>query len=154
MIVNDEAKKQADRTCALGLIHRFFRLHYDDLKIMTDEGLRPLRELGIPETEISPRVLQRYFGGATNDWANFLYNGRRPTKVDMACLRASIELNDVYKIRQKSKMIRLMQRTAERGGAIGILGAKKPLQRRDGSIYRMDSFKMYYEALGKQLKMI
>jgi len=135
--MNIEAQNKADRACALALIRRFFRLHYDELNLRADGSFRTLRELGIPETETPPRVLQRYLGGAASHWGSIIHNGEPPTRLDMQCLRASIELKTAEDIREKTKLIRAMQRAADSGGITGIEGEKQPIRRRDSGAYFM-----------------
>lgn len=128
-----------DRVSALELIRAFMVKFEDQLEIRIGKELKPIREVEIPERKIQSHVLQRYFGGSIPHWSNVLYNGEPPTRLDMTCLRASIELKTAEDIREKTNLIRAMQRAADRGGIKGIEGVKRPIQRRDGSQYCMDA---------------
>jgi len=140
-----------DRACALALINNFSKKYYRDLRVMTENGMIPFAELGIQKQPIPAFVLRYYFGGSTRHWGNVLHNGAMPTRLDLQCLRASIEIPRLEDIRIKCKMIRSMQKssknTEERKPL--VRGAKEPITRRDGSIYNGDEWKVIDEKLNK-----
>ena len=125
-----------DRACALSPIHAFIRnenLHYTDGR----------RIYGVKPT----RLLRYCFGGTARHWGNVLYNNEMPTRLDLQCLRASIGLEDVGEITQKSIRIRAMQKAANHGNVELVKGAKPPINRRDKSVYRADSLRVIDELL-------
>jgi hypothetical protein len=132
-----------DRICALSLI-RAFRKKY----LMATFGLSEEQAARAQLSGIKPAEIMRYyFGGSTRHWGNVLYNNEMPTRLDLQCLRASIEIESLDEIRQNSKRIRSMQKAAIRGDTKALAGAKKPIERRDGSIYDSDNWRAANELL-------
>jgi hypothetical protein len=134
---------EADRTCAIALI-RAFRKKY----LMATFGLNEEQAARAQLSGIKPaEILRYYFGGSTRHWGNLLYNHELPTRLDLQCLRASIDIGDLNEIRQKSIRIRSMQKAAIRGDIKALAGAKAPIARRDGSVYDSDNWRAADELL-------
>lgn len=117
------------------------------------------RHLGLYNT--TPELLQNYFGGSRRHWGQIISNNAQPTKIDLACLKLSIEFDGKvlqkasYAIRfnatfpEKSKqLIRdwspemdlFSSRPNPRTMASCI---KMPLIRRDRSVYDRDSWQSW-----------
>ena len=136
---------EADRACALALIRAFKKKYLKNTFGFDDEQVEHVQLAGIKLTEI----LRYYFGGSTRRWGNIIYNNEIPTRLDLQCLRASIDIGDLEQIRHKSMMIRSMQKAAIRSDTRPIKGAKMPIARRDYSIYDMDTWRSANELLDK-----
>jgi len=134
---------EADRACALALIRAFKKKYLKNTFGFDDEQVEHVQLAGIKLTEI----LRYYFGGSTRRWGNIIYNNEIPTRLDLQCLRASIDIGDLNEIRQKSIRIRSMQKAAIRGDIKALAGAKAPIARRDGSVYDSDNWRAADELL-------
>jgi hypothetical protein len=145
---------EADRACALALIRAFKKKYLKNTFGFDDEQVEHVQLAGIKLTEI----LRYYFGGSTRRWGNIIYNNEIPTRLDLQCLRASIDIGDLEQIRHKSMMIRSMQKAARHGVVKPLAGAKQPIVRRDRSVYYADSLQTVDEVLdrvfGKQKKLV
>jgi len=152
--MSSEGQNLADRISAMALIRAFLKKHYllssrviaspighsilqkVNNGVLTRDDLKAITEI---MGETPSKFLQRHFGNSTRHWSNILYNEEIPTRLDLQCLNVSLETDDLFRIRYKSKMIHNMQKMANHGSKKIIPGAKKPLRRRDGSIYNADS---------------
>jgi len=139
------AQAVVDKKCALALIRAFRKKYLIATFGMNEEQAARAQLSGIKPAEL----LRYYFGGSARHWGNIIYNNEIPTRLDMQCLRASIGIESLDEIRQKSKMIRSMQKAAIRGDTRPIKGAKMPIARRDYSIYDMDTWRSANELLDK-----
>ncbi len=137
------AQAVVDKKCALALIRAFRKKYLIATFGMNEEQAARAQLSGIKPAEL----LRYYFGGSARHWGNIIYNNEIPTRLDMQCLRASIGIESLDEIRQKSKMIRSMQKAAIRGDIKALAGAKKPIERRDGSVYDADRWKTADELL-------
>ena len=105
------------------------------------------------------------------------HNFERPTRLDLQCLqaaaeiiavrhvegddvltelsstrpveglRASIEPSTPETVKAECLKVRTMAKEAQRSSYEPVAGAKPPLQRRDGSIYDLDSWRVVYRQL-------
>lgn len=137
------AQAVVDKKCALALIRAFRKKYLIATFDMNEEQAARAQLSGIKPAEL----LRYYFGGSTRHWGNIIYNNEIPTRLDMQCLRASIGIESLDEIRQNSKRIRSMQKTANRGETKPLNGAKQPIKRRDQSIYDADNWRTANELL-------
>lgn len=120
-----------------------------------DEALRLIRRFvrKHPSShETVPELLQYYFGGSRRHWGNVLANGAEPSKVDIACLRASVEQDGGHLRRISGELRRCASGKARNDWNFVDLFSpnpsaapkcKGPLARRDGGIYERDSWKLW-----------
>lgn len=99
--------------------------------------------------ETVPELLQHYFGGSRRHWGNILSNGAEPSKVDMACLRYSIEEDGGHLQRISGELRRCATGKARNDwNFVDFFSPhpspkprfKEPLRRRDGGVYEADSW--------------
>lgn len=115
----------------------------------------------------TPELLQHYFGGSRRHWGNILHSNAQPTKIDLACLRLSIEF-DGRRLQKASHTIRFNAAYPEKSqlrirnwstemdlfnprltSAPLTSSDKAPLERRDGSLYDRDSWKSWEDCSGE-----
>ncbi len=116
----------------------------------------------------TPELLQHYFGGSRRHWGNILHSNAQPTKIDLACLRLSIEF-DGRRLQKASQSIRFYAANPEENYLriknywpidVDVFGTmpttsritkrqeKAPFIRRDGSLYDRDSWKSWEDCCG------
>ncbi len=132
---------EVDRKCALELISNFSKKYAKTKN-------------SVSEPSVNASIMSHYLGGSTRHWGNILHNNELPTRLDIQCLGASIELTSLEDIRSKSIMIRQMQKDSGRPRKTGVPAnaAKEPIMRRDGSVYSADTWKWLYAKLDEMLK--
>ena len=130
-----------DRRYALALINNFSKKYAKTKN-------------SVSESKITASIMSHYLGGSTRHWGNILYNNELPTRLDIQCLRAALELTELEDVRSKSITIRQMQKYSEHPKNTGVPAhaVKEPVRRRDGSVYNGDEWNWLYGKLDEMLR--